>query len=282
MKKMPASVTMGEESMGAFLRDIRDIPLLTAQQEQELAERCKAGDEEAIRLLVQANLRLVVSVAGEYVGRGVSMLDLVQEGCIGLLAAAEKYDYSRDCRFATYATYWIRQSIVRCLENQADMIRIPAYTAQLLKKIAAARQELCKINGCEPTVAQIAARCNMDAEKVRRLLPLQTQTVSLDAPIGESDSVAVLVEDTHSPQPQERLVRQALTQTLEKLLSKLTPRQAQILRMHYGMDDGVGCSLEQIGLRLGISKERVRQIKKQAIERLKELGADIGLEDFLE
>lgn len=282
MKKMPASVTMGEESMGAFLRDIRDIPLLTAQQEQALAERCKAGDEEAIRLLVQANLRLVVSVAGEYVGRGVSMLDLVQEGCIGLLAAAEKYDYSRDCRFATYATYWIRQSMVRCLENQADMIRIPAHTAQMLKKIAAARQELCKISGCEPTVEQIAARCNMDAEKVRRLLPLQTQTVSLDAPVGESDSVAVLVEDTQSPQPQERLVRQALTQTLEKLLSKLTPRQAQILRMHYGMDDGVGCSLEQIGLRLGISKERVRQIEKQAIERLKELGADIGLEDFLE
>lgn len=272
----------GEENMSAFLREIRQIPLLTAQQEHALAVRCAQGDEEAIRLLVQANLRLVVSVAKEYAGRGVSVLDLIQEGCIGLLAAAQKYDYTRDCRFATYATLWIRQGITRCLENQSDMIRVPAYTAELLRKIRTAQSTLRQTNDTEPTTAEIADFCGMETEKVHKLLQLRTQTVSLDAPIDENDPIGVLLEDEHSAQPQELLVRQALTETMEKLLSMLTERQAQILRLHYGMDDGVCRSLEQIGAQLGISKERARQIEKQAMDRLKQLGADFGLEDFLE
>lgn len=272
----------GEENMSAFLREIRQIPLLTAQQEHALAVRCAQGDEEAIRLLVQANLRLVVSVAKEYAGRGVSVLDLIQEGCIGLLAAAQKYDYTRDCRFATYATLWIRQGITRCLENQSEMIRVPAYTAELLRKIRTAQSTLRQTNDAEPTTAEIADFCGMETEKVHKLLQLRTQTVSLDAPIDENDPIGVLLEDEHSAQPQELLVRQALTETMEKLLSMLTERQAQILRLHYGMDDGVCRSLEQIGAQLGISKERARQIEKQAMDRLKQLGADFGLEDFLE
>ncbi len=284
MMYMPTAtpVSAGEENMGTFLREIRSIPLLSAQQEQTLAKRCAEGDEEAIRQLVQANLRLVVSVAKEYAGRGVSVLDLIQEGCIGLLAAAKKYDYTKDCRFATYATLWIRQGITRCLENQGSIIRVPAYTAEMLRKINAAQIALRQNIDREPTLEQIGEFCGYEPEKVRRLLQLQPQTFSLDAPVGESDTVGVLVEDLHAPQPQELLVHQALTETMEKLLSMLTERQAQVLRLHYGMEDGICCSLEQIGMRLGISKERARQIEKQAMERLKALGADIGLEDFLE
>lgn len=278
----PIPVSAGEENMGTFLREIRAIPLLTAQQEQELAKRCNEGDEEAIRLLVQANLRLVVSVAREYAGRGISVLDLIQEGCIGLLAAAKKYDYTRDCRFATYATLWIRQSITRYLENQGSLIRVPAYTGELLRKINAAQLALRQTMDTEPTIEEIGTFCHIEPEKVRKLLQLQPQTVSLDAPVGDNDTMGVLVEDLYSPQPQQMLVRQALTETIEKLLSMLTERQAQVLRLHYGMEDGLCRSFEQIGDRLGVSKERARQIEKQAMERLKELGADIGLEDFLE
>lgn len=279
---MPTPVGAGEENMSDFLKEIRAIPLLSAQQELDLAKRCNQGDEEAICMLVQANLRLVVSIAKEYSGRGVSVLDLIQEGCIGLLAAAKKYDYTKDCRFATYATLWIRQGMTRYLENQGSVIRIPGYTAELLRKITAAQTLLRQQNGQEPTVEQISDVSGMEPDKICRLLQLQPQMISLDAPLGEQDCVASLVEDVHASQPQERLVRQALTQTLERLLSMLTPRQAQVLRLHYGLDDGVCLSLEQIGVQLGISKERTRQIEKQAIRRLKALGADIGLEDFLE
>lgn len=278
----PVPVGTGEENMHDFLRQIRSFPLLTAQQEQELAKRCAIGDEEAICQLVQANLRLVVSIAREYGNRDISLLDLIQEGCIGLLAAAKKYDYTRDCRFATYATLWIRQGITRYLENQGSVIRVPAYTADLLRKISTARAALRQQIDEEPSVEQISRACGLEPEKVEKLLQLQPQTVSLDTPVGENDTMGVLMEDIHSPQPQQLLVRQALTQTLDKLLSMLTPRQAQILRLHYGLDDGNSCSLEQIGAQLGISKERVRQIEKQAMERLKQLGADTGLEDFLE
>ncbi len=278
----PNCAETSEENMGEFLKEIRRIPLLSAQQELELAKRCNRGDEEAIRQLVQAHLRLVVSVAKEYGGRGISLLDLIQEGCIGLLAAAKKYDYTQNCRFATYATFWIRQGITRYLENQGSIIRVPAYTADLFRKISSAQATLRQELDREPTVEELSSCCGIEPEKIRRLQQLQPQTFSLDATVGEDQTIAVLVEDLHSPQPQELLVRQALTETMEKLLSMLSERQAQVLRLHYGMEDGVCCSLEQIGQRLGISKERARQIEKQAMERLKELGADIGLEDFLE
>ncbi len=275
-------VGTGEENIQQFLRDIRAIPLLSLQQEQELAKRCADGDEDAIRQMVNANLRLVVAVAREYAGRGVPLLDLIQEGCIGLLAAAKKYDYTLGCRFATYAALWIRQGVRRCLENHSGVIRVPAHTAELIRQVNSARSALLQSTGVEPTTEQIARKCGLDEEKVLRLQQLQPETCSLDAPAGEEDSIGVLLEDLHSPQPHQMLVRQALNQTMEKLMSMLSPRQSQVLRLHFGMEDSVCYSLEQIGIHLGISKERVRQIEKQAMDRLKELGADMGLEDFLE
>lgn len=278
----PVPVGTGEDSMQQFMQDIREYPLLSAQQEMELAKRCAQGDEEAIRLMVTSNIRLVVSVAREYANWGVPLLDLIQEGCIGLLAAAKKYDYTKNCRFATYAALWIRQGVKRYLDNQSGLIRVPAHTAEQIRRITAVQTMLSQTTGQEPTVDQIALESGMDIEKVIQLQQLQPSTCSLDAIAGEQDAMGTLVEDLHSPQPQQLLVRQALIQTMEKLLSMLSQREQQVLRLHFGMEDGTNYSLAQISGQLGISKERVRQIEKQAMERLKELGADMGLEDFLE
>ena len=279
---IPTPVSAGEDDLRQFMHEIRRYPRLSAEEERLLAQRCAAGDEDAIRHMVSANLRLVVSVAREYSGRGVPLLDLVQEGTIGLLAAARKFDYTLDFRFSTYATKWIRQGIQRCLSEHGHMIRVPAHTAERIRRVNIARSSLLQETGAEPTPAQIALRCDMPVEKVVKYLSLQPETCSLDAPAGEEDSVGVLVEDVLSPQPYAELVREELGQTIAQLLSMLTDRQQQILRLHFGMDDGVCHSLEEIGAQLGISKERARQIERQAMDKLKELGADLGLEDFLE
>ncbi len=270
----------GEEDMQQYMQEIHSYPRLSVQQERALARRCAEGDEEAIRQMVSANLRLVVSVAREYAGRGVPLMDLVQEGSIGLIAAAKKFDYTLDFRFSTYATKWIRQGVTRCLMNHAGLIRVPAYTAERIRKLNQARVHLLQENGSEPTASELAVFCDIPEDKIQKLLQLQPQTFSLDAPLGEEDSLAVLLEDLQAPQPQEALVREELNATMERLLSMLDARQQQVLRLHFGMD-GEACALDEIGVRLGISKERVRQIERQAMDKLKKLGADMGLEDFL-
>ena len=277
-------VPKDEDDIRQYLREIRQIPRLTPEEERELARRCAQGDEEAIRKMVNANLRLVVSVAKEYSGRGVPLMDLIQEGSIGLLAAARKFDYTRDLRFSTYATKWIRQGVTRCLLNHAGAIRVPVHTAERMRKVQAAQAVLRQEQGTEPTAEEIAARVDMPREKVAELLQLPPDVCSLDVPVGDEDksSFGNLIEDLEAPQPQEELVRKELNDAIDRLLSNLTQRQQTILRLHFGMEDGVCHSLEEIGQKLGISKERVRQVEKQAMDKLQAMGTSMGLEDFLE
>ena len=281
--KEPA-VSVGDDDMSQYLQEIRRFPLLSAEEERTLAMACKQGDEDAIRQMVNSNLRLVVSVAKEYAGRGVPLLDLIQEGSIGLLVAAKKFDYTLENRFSTYATKWIRQGVTRCLMNHAQLIRVPVHTAERMRKVLLAKGTLLQETGREPTLEEIADYCGMPADKVSQLLQLNPELCSLDAPAGEAEdaTLGVLLEDSLSPQPQEELVREELKRTMDELLSMLTERQQMVLRLHFGMEDGICYSLEQISIRFGVSKERVRQIEHQAMDRLQKLGAGLGLEDFLE
>ena len=272
-----------EEDMTQFLREIRSIPRLSEEEERALARRCAEGDEEAIRQMVNTNLRLVVSVAREYTGRGVSLLDLIQEGSIGLLTAARKFDHTLEFRFSTYATKWIRQGISRYLSDQAELIRIPEHTGERMRRILVTAASIQQETGAEPTAADIAQKLDMRTEKVEQLMALMPEVCSLDLPAGEGEkgTLGALIEDDRTPQPQEELVRRELEQTMENLLGSLEPRQRQILELHFGMKDGICHSLEEIGRQLGISKERARQIERNAMEKLQKMGAAMGLEDFL-
>ena len=283
MEKEPAVVSAGEDDMRQYLSEIRRYPRLSAEEERNLARRCAAGDQEAIRQMVNSNLRLVVSVAREYAGRGVPLLDLIQEGSIGLLAAARKFDYTLDFRFSTYATKWIRQGVTRCILNHGQLIRVPLHTAERMRRIDQTRNRLRQELEEEPTEGQIAEACDIPVSKVRQLMQLAPELCSLDAPAGDGEdgTLAILLEDLQAPQPQEELIREELNQTMGTLLGMLNDRQRQVLQLHFGMDDGVCHSLEEIGGVLGVSKERVRQIEKQAMDKLQKLGASLGLEDFL-
>ncbi len=272
-----------EEDLSPYLRDIRQFPMLTAQQERTLAMACAQGDQAAVRKLVNSNLRLVVAVAKEYAGRGVALLDLIQEGSIGLLVAAKKFDYTLEYRFSTYATKWIRQRIQRCIINHAALIRVPRHTAERIRKILYAQSALRQENGTEPTLQELAAYCEIDEDKVAKALELLPRISSLDAPAGDDDAtVQTLLEDLQAPQPLEELVRRELKTIMDALLSQLTERQQQVLRLRFGMVDGQCHTLENIGAVLGISKERARQLEEGGLARLQKLGASLGLEDFLE
>ncbi len=277
-------LSSGDEDVRQYMTEIRRFPMLSADEERTLARRCAAGDEDAIRAMVSANLRLVVSVAREYAGRGVPLLDLIQEGSIGLIAAAKKFDYTLDFRFSTYATKWIRQRIGLCLYDHSGVIRVPAYTAERMRKLDSARRELRTELGREATVPELAERSGFSAEKVTELLALTPEVSSLDIPVGEKgeDTIGTLLPGDEEQEPQAELIRRELKQLLGDMLLQLSERQRTILRLRFGMDDGICRSLSEISTMLGISKERVRQIERQAMERLQKIGANLGLEVFLE
>lgn len=272
-----------EDDLQQYLHEIRVFPLLTAQEELELAKGCAAGDDEAIRTMVNSNLRLVVSIAREYTGRGVPLPDLIQEGSIGLLIAAQKFDYTLQFRFSTYATKWIRQCISRYILNHAGVIRVPRQTMERMRKILAIRSAMSQESGVEPTMEELAGQSGETVEKVRQLLELLPEICSLDAPTGENEdgTLQMLLEDVHAPQPQEELVRRELKKMLDSLMDTLTERQKQVLRLRFGMEDGNCYSLEKVGNMLNISRERARQIERQALSKLHKNGAPLGLEDFL-
>lgn len=283
LTKESTPVSAGEDDVRQYLSEIRQYPRLTPEEERELAMGCARGDEEAIRQMVNANLRLVVSVAREYAGRGVPLLDLIQEGSIGLLVAARKFDYTKEFRFSTYATKWIRQGVSRYLLNHGTLIRVPAHTAQRIRNVVLIRAKLLQEHGTEPGEEALAKACDLSVDKLRQLMQMHPEICSLDAPLGEEDgSIGTILEDIHAPQPYETLVREELNQTMESLLNMLEDRQKRILQMHFGMTDGVCHSLEEIGNQMGISKQRARQIERQAIEKLQKMGASMGLEDYLE
>lgn len=273
-----------DDDLHQYLNEIRGIPRLTPEQERDLAKRCAAGDEAAIRQMVNANLRLVVYIAREYAGRGVALMDLIQEGSIGLLVAARKFDYTKEYRFSTYATKWIRQGVTRCLMNNSGIIRVPLHTAERIRKVEAARNLLKQQYGTDPSSEEIAQQVGMPVAKVEELLSLSPDVCSLDVLTGDSDknTLGSMLEDLDALQPQEALVRQELETMMQKVLSSLTDRQRQILCLHFGLEDGVEHSLEEIGKLLGISKERTRQIERQAMDKLQAMGTSMGLEDFLE
>lgn len=277
-----ATAGIYEDDLYLYLTEIRKFPRLSVQEEGELARRCADGDQDAIRQMVNSNLRLVVSIAKEYAGKGVPLLDLIQEGSIGLLAAAKKFDYTLDFRFSTYATKWIRQGVLRCLSDHG-LIRVPSHTAERIRRVTAAKVALMQKTGAEPSTAEIADFCQLPEAKVRKYLQLNPEIFSLDSPYGEEDgSFLAFVEDVNAFHPYETLVREELVQTLDALLSCLTEREQKVLRLHYGMENGTCHSFETIGEELGVSKERARQIERKAMEKLQKLGESIGLEDFLE
>ncbi len=267
------SATLTDHDMSLYLRDIRQFPRLTQSEELELAKKCAAGDENAIRQMVNSNLRLVVSIAQTYAGRGAPLLDLCQEGSIGLLKAAKKFDYTKNTRFSTYATDWIRREILRYLAGD-DLISIPEYTGDQIRRLQRERTRLLAETGEEPTEQALADALGCTPQKVRKLLGFCLDICSLDM-VAEAEEAA-------ATEPQKALLRAELEQILTALLSRLDERKQTILRLHFGLADGKCHSFEEIAGLLGISKERVRQLNAQAIEKLQDLGADFGLEDFLD
>lgn len=270
-----------DESMDLYMQQIRQYPLLTPEQEYALAQRCAQGDEKSICMMVNSNLRLVVSIARKYAGRGVPLLDLIQEGSIGLLSAAKKFDPEKNCRFSTYATKWIKQGVTRGLLKYASVIRVPNHAAEKMQKLLASRNVLLQETQHEPSNEQIARHSGLSEETVEKLLELIPEVCSLQAKTGEDGSLEILLEDLDAPNPQEELVRKQLQQILDKLLSELPERERKLLRLRFGMEDGICWSLQKISTVLEVSKERARQLENQALERLKKRGLDLGLGDFL-
>ncbi len=263
-----------DDPVRMYLKEIGKVPLLSAEKEAELAQKIEEGNEHAKSELVEANLRLVVSVAKRYVGRGMAFLDLIQEGNLGLMKAVEKFDYRKGYKFSTYATWWIRQSITRSIADQARTIRIPVHMVETIHRVSAVSRQLVQEIGREPSVEEIAAVMKMSPERVREVLRIALDPVSLETPIGEEEDshLGDFIEDGDSPSPQDAVSALMLKEQLSKVLSTLTPREEQVVKLRFGLDDGRVRTLEEVGQMFNITRERIRQIEAKALRKLKKNG----------
>ena len=272
-----------DDPVRMYLKEIGKVPLLTPEEEQDLAKRMAEGDEEAKRRMAEANLRLVVSIAKRYVGRGMLFLDLIQEGNLGLIKAVEKFDYTKGYKFSTYATWWIRQAITRAIADQARTIRIPVHMVETINKVIRVSRQLLQELGHDPSAEEIAAEMNMPVDKVRDILKIAQEPVSLETPIGEEEDshLGDFIQDDEASQPSEEATYTLLREQLEEVLSTLTPREEQVLRMRFGLTDGKPHTLEEVGKEFDVTRERIRQIESKALRKLRHPSRSKKLRDFL-
>ncbi|UUZ97320.1 RNA polymerase sigma factor RpoD [Paenibacillus sp. P25] len=267
-----------------YLKEIGRVPLLSAEDEVQLAKRIELGDEEAKRRLAEANLRLVVSIAKRYVGRGMLFLDLIQEGNMGLIKAVEKFDHDKGFKFSTYATWWIRQAITRAIADQARTIRIPVHMVETINKLIRVSRQLLQELGREPTPEEIAKEMDLSTDKVREIMKIAQEPVSLETPIGEEDDshLGDFIEDQEALAPADAAAYELLKEQLEDVLDTLTEREENVLRLRFGLDDGRTRTLEEVGKVFGVTRERIRQIEAKALRKLRHPSRSKRLKDFLE
>ena len=272
-----------DDPVRMYLREIGKIPLLSYDKELELAKRILEGDEEAKQELAEANLRLVVSIAKKYVGRGMLFLDLIQEGNMGLIKAVEKFDYTKGFKFSTYATWWIRQAITRAIADQARTIRIPVHMVETINRLIRTSRHLLQQLGREPTPEEIAKEMDMSVEKVMEIQKIAQDPVSLETPIGEEDDshLGDFIQDEDSPAPQDAASYTLLREQLEEVMKTLTPREAKVLRLRFGLDDGKARTLEEVGKEFDVTRERIRQIEAKALRKLRHPSRSKKLRDYM-
>ena len=287
MENIDLSVPEGvsiEDPVRMYLKEIGKVPLLSAEREIELAKRMEEGDEDAKKELAEANLRLVVSIAKRYVGRGVLFLDLIQEGNLGLIKAVEKFDYHKGYKFSTYATWWIRQAITRAIADQARTIRIPVHMVETINKLIRVSRQLLQELGREPLPEEIAKELDMPVERVREILKISQEPVSLETPIGEEEDshLGDFIQDDNVPVPAEAAAQTLLKEQLDEVLDTLTEREQKVLRLRFGMNDGRARTLEEVGKEFDVTRERIRQIEAKALRKLRHPSRSRKLRDYLD
>ena len=273
-----------DDPVRMYLKEIGKVPLLTPEEEQDLAKRMAEGDEEAKRRMAEANLRLVVSIAKRYVGRGMLFLDLIQEGNLGLIKAVEKFDYTKGYKFSTYATWWIRQAITRAIADQARTIRIPVHMVETINKVKKVSSQLLHEYGHDPSAEEIAERLDMPVDKVREIMRVAQEPVSLETPIGEEEDshLGDFIPDDDAPVPAEAASQTLLKEQLADVLKTLTPREEKVLRLRFGLEDGRPRTLEEVGKEFNVTRERIRQIEAKALRKLRHPSRSKKLRDFLD
>ncbi|MCM1101540.1 MAG: RNA polymerase sigma factor RpoD [Clostridium sp.] len=273
-----------EDPVRMYLKEIGKVPLLSAEEEIDLAKRMELGDQEAKKRLAEANLRLVVSIAKRYVGRGMLFLDLIQEGNLGLIKAVEKFDYRKGYKFSTYATWWIRQAITRAIADQARTIRIPVHMVETINKLIRVSRQLLQELGREPSPEEIAEEMNMPVERVREILKISQEPVSLETPIGEEEDshLGDFIQDDNVPVPADAAAFTLLKEQLVEVLETLTEREQKVLRLRFGLDDGRARTLEEVGKEFNVTRERIRQIEAKALRKLRHPSRSRKLKDYLD